>query len=236
MKTERLYLEDAYKTECQSQLLAREGNRLVFDQTIIFPGGGGQPRDLASLDHDGMTLGAVTDATAEDAHIIYDIEGSIADNLSAGDVVIQRIDEASRRLNMRMHTALHLLCAAVDLPVTGGQLSGLKGRLDFDATSGAIDKAAVQDKLLAWIELDLDISTSTIDYESLDDMPELVRTRSVKPPRGNGLVRLVRIGDIDVQACGGTHLASTGEIGNIRVGKVENKGRQNRRVTLHLDD
>jgi misacylated tRNA(Ala) deacylase len=135
---------------------------------------------------------------------------------------------------MRMHSAMHLLCAAVACPVTGGQVGEAKSRLDFDLQGAAVDKDEVAARIARWIADDRPIRHFWIDAEELEARPELVRTMSVRPPTTGGRVRLVEIEGFDLQACGGTHVRSTGEIGALAVGKLENKGRQNRRISLTL--
>ena len=145
------------------------------------------------------------------------------------------IDWQRRHRLMRMHSALHLLCRAVDCPVTGGQVGEAKSRLDFDAGEARLDKEAIAAKLAEWIAEDRPIRHFWIDAAELEARPELVRTMSVRPPTGSGQVRLVEIAGLDLQACGGTHVRSTGEIGRLEVGKIENKGRQNRRINILFD-
>ena len=135
---------------------------------------------------------------------------------------------------MRMHSALHLLCRAVDAPVTGGQVDDGKGRLDFDAGEAGIERGLLAQRLAAWIAADHPIADYWIDEAELDRRPDLVRTMSVSPPRGQGRIRLVEIQGVDLQACGGTHVRSTGEIGELALGKIESKGKRNRRVALTL--
>ena len=135
---------------------------------------------------------------------------------------------------MRMHSAMHLLCAAVGHAVTGGQVGEQKSRLDFDVAGDQLDKEAIGRQLQLWIAEDHPIRHFWIDAEELQARPELVRTMSVRPPTTAGKVRLVEIEGVDLQACGGTHVRSTGEIGEVQIGKIENKGRQNRRVNLLL--
>ena len=141
---------------------------------------------------------------------------------------------------MRIHTALHLLSVVIPLPVTGGSISAEKGRLDFDMPEAPEDKAILEEQLNELIARDLEVHESWITDEELQAQPELVKTMSVKPPMGSGRVRLVGIGSdadqIDLQPCGGTHVARTGEIGRIRIGKIEKKGKQNRRVNIHFDE
>jgi len=136
---------------------------------------------------------------------------------------------------MRMHSALHLLCGSVDGAVTGGSVGAEKSRLDFDLDE-APDKEALTAKLNAAVDADADVAISWISDEELDANPDLVRTMSVKPPRGSGRVRVIDVQGIDLQPCGGTHVKKTGEIGRLRVGKIEKKGRQNRRINIHFDE
>ena len=141
---------------------------------------------------------------------------------------------------MRIHTALHLLSVVIPLEVTGGSISAAKGRLDFNMPDAPQDKTALQAQLQELINRDLTVSESWITDAELDDNPQLVKTMSVSPPRGSGHIRLVRIGagdtQVDLQPCGGTHVKRTAEVGQIRLGKIEKKGKQNRRVYLHLEE
>jgi misacylated tRNA(Ala) deacylase len=153
--------------------------------------------------------------------------------------VTQSLNWERRHRHMRVHTALHLLSVVIPLPVTGGSIGAEKGRLDFDMPDAIADKAALENTLNELIDCDFDISTEWIDESELAANPELVKTMSVAPPKGAGRIRMVRIGaaenTADYQPCGGTHVRNTSEIGLIRLGKVEKKGKQNRRVYLHLD-
>lgn len=157
-----------------------------------------------------------------------------------GTKVTQTLDWERRYRHMRIHTALHLLSVVIPLPVTGGSISAEKGRLDFDMPEAPEDKDALIETLNTLIERDLPVNDAWITDEELAANPGLVKTMSVTPPIGSGRVRLVRIGEgaqqIDLQPCGGTHVARTSEIGRVRIGKIEKKGRQNRRVNLFLDD
>ena len=183
---------------------------------------------------DGTTL-EVTDTVKNAGGIVHRIaEGTPLPPV--GTQLLAEIDWGRRHRLMRMHSAMHLLCRAVDCPVTGGQVGEAKSRLDFNAENTKIDKDAVAEALAQWISDDRPIRHFWIDEDELESKPELVRTMSVRPPTGSGRVRLVEIEDIDLQACGGTHVRSTAEIGEVRIGKIENKGRQNRRVNLLLVD
>ena len=154
---------------------------------------------------------------------------------AAGDEVHVDIDWDRRYRHMRMHTAMHLLGSILKYGVTGGNISSEKSRLDFDMED-TVDKEAVGAAMQALVEADHPVSCRWITDEELDANPELVRTMSVRPPRGKGRVRLLEIEGVDLQPCGGTHLRSTAEVGKVRIGKVEKKGRRNRRVNIHLDD
>ena len=157
---------------------------------------------------------------------------------AAGDQVSLKLDWDTRHRHMRVHTALHLLCSLVPFPVTGGQIAADGGRLDFDIDNPElVDKDDLNARLAELISADHPVSQRWISDAELEANPDLVRTMSVKPPMGSGKVRLVAIGEdgsVDLQPCGGTHVRSTGEIGGIQVTKIENKGKQNRRIRLAL--
>lgn len=238
--TTPLFREDAYLHEAQGTVTAHtaEGG-IVLDATIFYPQGGGQPGDSGRL---SWSEGALTVATtikgAGDDIVLVPAEPSPLPPV--GTVVTQSLDAGRRLRHMRVHTALHLLSVVIPLPVTGGSIGAEKGRLDFDMPEAPDDKAALEQTLNDLIERDLEVTTQWITDAELQANPGLVKTMSVKPPMGAGHVRLVRIGtadeQVDLQPCGGTHVARTGEIGPVRLGKIEKKGKQNRRVSLHLDD
>ncbi|MEE4382707.1 MAG: alanyl-tRNA editing protein, partial [Pseudomonadales bacterium] len=155
---------------------------------------------------------------------------------AVGEVVQARIDWERRHRHMRMHTCMHLLCALVDAPVTGGNLNDEKGRLDFDLPEATVDKESLTAALNALVEAGTETRLEWIDDETLAANPSLVKTMSVRPPTGAGTVRLLRIGDVDLQPCGGTHVANTAEIGRVRVAKIEKKSRLNRRINVVFDE
>lgn len=237
--TELLFREDAYLTESDAAVIAHtpEGG-IVLDQTVFYPTGGGQPGDSGVLAWGDHSLEIATTVKAPDGAIVLVPAEPVA-LPPVGQLVVQRLDWARRFGHMRVHTALHLLSVAIPLPVTGGSISAEKGRLDFDMPEAPVDKEALTAQLNALIGQDLPVGEQWITDEELAANPGLVKTMSVKPPMGAGQVRLVSIGagdeQIDLQPCGGTHVASTGEIGRVRLGKIEKKGRQNRRVYLHLE-
>jgi misacylated tRNA(Ala) deacylase len=236
--TEPLFLEDAYLFAADAVVRAvNDQGGVTLDRSIFYPAGGGQPGDVGRLIWAGGEMAVVATVKGEGvATVLIPAEG--APSPPPGTTVRQELDEAPRRAHMKMHTGLHLLSVVIPLPVTGGQIGAEKSRLDFDMPEVPADKQAVEDALNALIAADLPVSYSWITDAELDANPGLVKTLRVQPPRGSGRVRLVRIGDgdaqIDLQPCGGTHVRTTGEIGRLRLGKIEKKGKQNRRVSIHF--
>jgi misacylated tRNA(Ala) deacylase len=235
--TEPLFREDAYLRRCDAVVEAATEAGIVLDRTVFYARAGGQVGDRGRLTADDGTPVEIVD-TIRDAVTgrIVHVPAPGSSILSVGAGVAAEIDWPRRYRLMRVHSALHLLCRAVDAPVTGGQVDDGKGRLDFDAGEGGIERERIEERLAAWVAADRPIGARWIDAAELDRRPELVRTMSVSPPRGQGRVRLVEIAGVDLQACGGTHVRSTGEIGALAVGKVESKGKRNRRVALLLVD
>jgi misacylated tRNA(Ala) deacylase len=231
--TEELFREDAYAPRCEAVVTAALGGGVCLSRTVFYCQGGGQPGDQGRLLLAGGQALEVVDTTKAEGRIAHQlVEGSEAP--AVGVSLVAEIDWPRRHRLMRMHSALHLLCAAIARPVTGGQVGQHKSRLDFDLQGKPVDKDAIAEKIERWIAEDHPISHRWVDAAELEARPELVRTMSVRPPTSAGRVRLVEIADVDLQACGGTHVRSTGEIGALVVGKMENKGRQNRRISLTL--
>jgi misacylated tRNA(Ala) deacylase len=240
MTTTPLFLEDAYLKSARATVTAHtaEGG-IVLDRSVFYAQGGGQPGDSGALAWPGGRLEIATTVKGEAGAIVL-VPADATTLPPVGAEVTQTLDWERRHRHMRIHTALHLLSVVIPLPVTGGSITAEKGRLDFDMPEAPEDKAAVEAALNALISRDLAVSEQWITDAELAANPGLVKTMSVAPPTGAGRVRLVRIGDgaeqVDLQPCGGTHVASTGEIGPVRLGKIEKKGRQNRRVSLTLGD
>ena len=234
-----LWQADPYAREAPARVVAHtpEGG-LILDVCLFYPAGGGQPGDRGALVWEGGTLQIEDTVKGEEGAVLRPAEGAALP--PAGAELLQRLDWDLRHLHMRVHTALHLLSVVIPLPVTGGQIGAGKGRLDFDMPEAPGDKAALEAALNALMARDLPVSEDWITDAELAANPGLVKTMSVKPPMGAGRVRLIRIGagadQVDLQPCGGTHVARTSEIGPLTLGKIEKKGRQNRRVTLHLTD
>ena len=236
--TETLFQSDSYLRNCVAKVTHVDERGLQFDQTVFYAKGGGQPGDTGTLtDASGKPLSIVDTIKDKDSgeHIhVVDSDQSLP---ALGEQCELAIDWERRYRFMRMHSCLHLLCALIDAPVTGGAIQESKCRLDFDLTE-PLDKEKLGNALNALITADHPMTMQWITEEELDQQPELVRTLSVKPPRGNkgGKIRLINFEGIDLQPCGGTHIASTAEIGQVKVQKIEKKGRQNRRVNLVLND
>ena len=232
--TDELFREDSYLKECAATVVQAGDGTVVLDQTICYPMGGGQPGDTGALNFEGVRVPVVDTRYGEDGAILHILEeGSTCP--AVGSRVSVVLDWERRYRHMRMHTAMHLLGSILRFGVTGGNISAQKSRLDFDMED-TVDKEAVQNAMDELVAAGHAVSCRWISEEELDAQPDLVRTMSVQPPRGKGKVRLLEIDGVDLQPCGGTHLRSTVEVGAVRIGKVEKKGRRNRRVNIHLDD
>lgn len=235
--TELLFRADAYQTAADCQVIGHtpEGGILV-DRSVYYATSGGQPGDSGLLEWGGTRMPIATALKAGDGIALIPAEPLAMPPVGAP--ARQLIDWTRRHRHMRVHTALHLLSVVIPLPVTGGQIGADKGRLDFDMPDPPGDVAALEEALNSLIARDLAVSDDWITDEELLANPGLVKTMSVRPPMGQGRVRLVRIMDgetlVDLQPCGGTHVRRTSEIGRVEIGKIENKGRQNRRVTITL--
>jgi len=237
MSTERLFLDNSYLQECEARVVAvRADNSVILDRTIFYATSGGQPGDSGALiRQDGAPIAIATamftdQAKTEIAHT--PVPGTPP--LAVGDTVTARIDWGRRFARMRVHTALHLLSAALPYPVTGGSVGDGDGRLDFDIPESNLDKDAITARLAEMIVSNAPVTQRWITDAELDANPGLVKTMSVRPPVGTGHVRLIEIVGLDLQPCGGTHVRATGEIGAARVTQIEKKGKQNRRVRIAL--
>jgi len=234
--TEELFREDAHLRSTTGRVLAVEDAGVVLDRTVFYPMAGGQPGDQGELRLADGSVVPVVDTRIDETGRLVHLVAPEAPRPVAGDAVEAVLDWERRHRLMRVHSCLHLLCQAVGEPVTGGQIGDERGRLDFAITGEVPAKEALTERLMAWIAEDRAIRHRWVDAAELDASPELVRTMAVKPPRAGGRVRLVEIEGVDLQACGGTHVARTGEIGSLAVVKSENKGKRNRRFTVELVD
>ena len=236
--TRLLFREDAYLRQCVGLVSGHtDEGAIVVDQTVFYPTGGGQPGDAGYVQWDKGRIAIATAITLQGGRVGL-VPAEPAAMPPEGAQITQVLDWDRRHRHMRIHTALHLLSVVIPLPVTGGQIGVERGRLDFDMPDPLEDVAAVDEALNALIDRDLVVSETWITDAELLANPGLVKTMSVMPPMGQGQIRLIRIGQgvdqVDLQPCGGTHVARTGEIGRVEIGKIEKKGRQNRRVSLTL--
>jgi len=232
--TERLFLDQPTLAQVDATVVSSAPEGIVLDRTIFYARGGGQPGDTGWLRWDAGDV-AITDTIKGEGEAILHVPGQGQPLPTPGTVVSAEIDWDRRHRLMRMHTAMHLLCSVIKgASVTGGSVGADRSRLDFDLPNPPA-KEDLEAGLNALIAADHPVCIEWVDETVLDTDPGLVRTMSVKPPRGTGRLRLMRIGDdslIDQQPCGGTHVSRTGEIGPIQVVKIENKGKQNRRITI----
>jgi misacylated tRNA(Ala) deacylase len=233
--TQALFRDDAYSTEAEAVVLKSEPRGIALDRTVFYPQGGGQTGDRGMLLlEDGAAIPIVNTIYDADRATILHVPAEGTALPEAGARVIARIDWELRYKRMRAHTALHLLSVVAPYPVTGGSVGDAEGRLDFDSGEAVIDKTDVERRLNELIALDKAVSHSWITDAELEANPSLIKTMSVKPPMGTGRVRLIAIEGLDLQPCGGTHVARTGEIGRASVTGIEKKGKINRRVRIAL--
>ena len=232
----RAYYDDSYQKSLVANVTAVRDDWIELDQTIFYPLGGGQPGDTGTITAADGTSYRVLDTRKGDSAGQVKHQLDTADHgLKPGDAVDTSIDWDRRFRHMRMHTSMHLLGSLIPVPVTGGSVGAEKSRLDFDIGEHKLDKEDLTRRLNELIVEAHPVVFGTITEAELDERPELVRTMSVQPPRGAGDIRTVRIEGVDFQPCGGTHVNNTREIGAVRVSKIENKGKRNRRVHLVLE-
>ena len=233
--TEALFREDAYRKETDAAVLMSEPRGIALDRTVFYAQGGGQSGDRGTLElEDGTVLPIVNTLYESDRATILHVPAEGAALPHPGARVIARLDWDLRYKRMRAHTALHLLSVVAPYPVTGGSVGDADGRLDFDSGETVLDKAEIEGRLNELIALDRAVSQSWIADAELEANPSLIKTMSVRPPMGTGRVRLIAIEGLDLQPCGGTHVARTGEIGRASVTGIEKKGKINRRVRIAL--
>jgi len=235
--TEEIFREDSYAKSCDAKISAVHESGIELDRTVFYYESGGQPGDLGSLSVKSTGLINIVDTQKDKlSDRILHVPDSRVLTLNVGDVVSADINWKRRYRLMRMHSALHALCAVVPAQVTGAKVDVEKSRIDFNPDGVLVEKITIQAAVDRLIAEDRSIGARWITDEDLIKQPGLVRSMSVSPPLGTGRIRLVGIDGVDLQPCGGTHVASTKEIGKLAIGKVENKGKHNRRVNVRLED
>ena len=231
----KIFEQNAYTKEIETKIkeIDVENKTIELEDAIFYGKSGGQPGDEGEIIADGQKIKVNETIKGEESikNILENLNG-----LRKNQKIIARINWDKRYKYMRMHSALHLMCASISLGVTGGQIGYDKSRLDFNDPNKEIKKEELQEKINTLMRDDHEITYEYIDSKILESQPELVRTMSVKPPSIDGKLRFVKIGNVDFQPCGGTHVKSTKEIGKITIGKIENKGRMNRRVNFLIND
>ena len=236
MSTDCLFREDAYLKECSATVLGMtEAGGVLLDRTVFYAASGGQPADrgvLTTATGDAIQIESASFTDPEKTEIAHLPSTTSGLGLKVGEPVHAVIDWDLRYARMRMHTALHLLSAALPYPVTGGSVGAIEGRLDFDIPDAGLDKEEITRKLAKMIAGNAEVHARWISDAELEANPALIKTMSVKPPKGSGRVRLIEIVGYDLQPCGGTHVRATDEIGDVRVTQIEKKGKQNRRVRI----
>jgi misacylated tRNA(Ala) deacylase len=231
--TTLLFRDDGYLHSTTATVVGVDGRGIRLDRTVFYPQSGGQPGDCGVLRLvSGETIPIIDTIRGDGQDEVIHIPASGASLPTPGAELVAKIDWERRHRLMRMHTCLHLMCAVVPGSVTGGQVADGRGRLDFDVPGSSLDKEMIGAQLCQLIAAGHPVTSRWITDQELAAQPDLVRTMSVKPPSGSGRVRLIEIAGVDLQACGGTHVANTAEIGSVAVIKIENKGRQNRRINI----
>ncbi|MBL4600834.1 MAG: alanyl-tRNA editing protein [Rhizobiaceae bacterium] len=238
-ETKPAFIDDAYLTVCDGEVVAiNELGGIILDQTNFYATSGGQPGDIGYLEReDGSKITIATTVTGEGKKGIILVPAEGQPVLTIGEKIIGHIDWERRYKLMQMHTACHLLSVVCPFPITSASVNEKDSRIDFDLPEAGVTKEEVSEKLMALVTANHPIYTNWITEEELDADPSIIRSKNVRPPRGAGRIRLVCIGEnasIDSQPCGGTHVSETGEIGEIHIGKIEKKGKENRRFRIRF--
>jgi len=232
MATALLFRDDPYLRRCETTVTGADERGVLLAATVFYPAGGGQPGDSGTLRFAGGVAVVADTVKGDGSDDVFHVLAPGAATPAPGTAVVAEIDWDRRHRLMRFHTCLHLLCAAVPYPVTGGRIAADKAHLDFDLQGATVEKEAVEARLNELVRAGHRVSPRWITGEELAASPELVRTLSVAPPAGEGRVRLLEVDGVDLQACGGTHVANTAEIGPVAVLKIRSEGKRNRRITI----
>jgi misacylated tRNA(Ala) deacylase len=233
--TEKIFYQDSYQKTHSTNVVRVVENGVVLESTIFYPLGGGQPGDTGSLIIGGESY-RVTDTRfdADRVDIIHFLDAEDLSHIQPGAKVDMELDWQRRHRLMRMHTSMHLMCNLIPAQATGGSIGEIESRIDFDLQGLEVNKEDLTHRINELIQQDIPLTIGSITDKELDSNPSLVRTMSVQPPRGQGTVRTINIENIDYQPCGGTHVKSTGEIGEVVITRLKNKGKQNKRISLAL--
>ena len=235
--TELVFRNDAYAKSCDAIVTHVDERGIQLDRSVFYPTGGGQPGDIGMLRSsagDIAIAGTIKGGADEAPDTVIHVPVANGRMPAVGETVIAEIDWMRRHRLMRFHTSMHLLCSIVPGAVTGGSIGEDKARLDFDVATDSLDREAIESRLSALVAGAHPVTSRWIADDEMATRPELVRTMSVKPPTGQGRVRLLDIEGVDLQPCGGTHVQNTSEIGRVVITKIENKGKQNRRIIIGL--
>lgn len=230
---EELFRQDAYLKSASAVVTAVDDHGVRLDRTIFYPTGGGQPGDTGLVRWDGGEARVIDTIKADGGDVLHILAPGEA-KPGVGTEIYAELDWERRYRHMRMHTALHVMSAVIKGNVTGGQVGADKSRLDFNLEGEIPTKEWVTEEINKMLNQDRPVSAQWITDEELEARPELVKTMSVRPPTGAGRVRLLSIEGVDLQACGGTHVGRTSEIGRVECTKIENKGKMNRRFIIGL--
>lgn len=237
--TELLFVEDAFLADGSAMVVAINGRGgIILDRTVFYATSGGQPGDTGTITRsDGTNINIAATVCGESKNEIVHVpeNGSVLPEV--GETITMEIDWERRHKLMRMHTACHLLTVACPYPITGAAVGESESRIDFDIPDFGLTKADVTQKLMQLVSAGHPVFTQWIEESELDSNPGLVKSKNVRPPRGTGRVRLVCIGEqssVDSQPCGGTHVSNTADVGEIHIGKIEKKGRENRRFRIRF--
>ena len=235
--TELLFNEDSYLDKCEAAITSVDNNIIQLDRTIFYAESGGQPGDIGEILLNDRVLKVIdTQKGSRPKEIQHIIEGEIDRDL-IGKSCELRIDWERRKDHMRMHTSCHILCSLVDALITGASVGAAKSRIDFDIDPSLLNKEEMNQQIDEIIKNNYPVFTKQISGEEFNDNPHLAKGAAVSPPVIDNKVQIVQIGDekiLDIQACGGTHVRSTGEIIGLEIGKIENKGKRNRRVNIRF--
>jgi len=238
-ETRQAFIEDAYLTACESKVVEiNERGGIVLDTTNFYATSGGQPGDDGYLEReDGSRIEIATTVTGATKKELILVPGEGQALPSVGELMVGHINWERRYKLMQMHTACHLLSVVCPYPITGASVSDDNSRVDFDLSDAAVDKEEISALLMELVNANHPVFTKWITEAELDADPSIIRSKNVRPPKGLGDIRLVCIGEnscIDSQPCGGTHVTETGELGDIHIGKIEKKGKENKRFRIRF--